>query len=89
LRISSLQIVDREHDNISCGANEIGELWLKTPSVMLGYVNNVEMTMNTIDNDGWLRTGDIGYFDCDRYLYITDRSKDMIKVRGWQVLHIL
>uniref|UniRef100_A0A5B6YTS5 4-coumarate--CoA ligase n=1 Tax=Davidia involucrata TaxID=16924 RepID=A0A5B6YTS5_DAVIN len=63
----------------------IGELWLRGPGVMKGYLNNVEATMMTIDKDGWLHTGDIVYFDQEGYLYIYDRLKEIIKYNGFQI----
>lgn len=64
---------------------EDGELWVKGPQVMKGYLNNPEATAATIVEDGWLRTGDIGHFDEDGYLYVTDRLKELIKYKGFQV----
>ncbi|XP_004512448.1 4-coumarate--CoA ligase-like 6 isoform X1 [Cicer arietinum] len=62
-----------------------GELWLRGPSIMRGYLNNEEATMSTIDEDGWLHTGDIVYFDQNGYLYLSDRLKDIIKFKGFQI----
>lgn len=63
----------------------IGELWLQGPSIMRGYLNNARETMSTIDDDGWLHTGDIVYFDEDGYLNICDRIKEIIKYKGFQI----
>ncbi|PNX95798.1 4-coumarate-CoA ligase 6-like protein [Trifolium pratense] len=62
-----------------------GELWLRGPSIMKGYLNNEEATMSTIDKDGWLHTGDIVHFDQDGYLHVSDRLKDIIKYKGFQI----
>ncbi|KAK1421216.1 hypothetical protein QVD17_23392 [Tagetes erecta] len=62
-----------------------GELWLKSPTVMKGYLGNEVATAATIDSDGWLRTGDLCYFDDDGCLYIVDRIKELIKHNGYQV----
>ncbi|KAG8375159.1 hypothetical protein BUALT_Bualt10G0071400 [Buddleja alternifolia] len=63
----------------------IGELWLHTPGNMKGYLSNIEATMNAIDKDGWLHTGDIVYFDQEGYLYVIDRLKEIIKYKGFQI----
>ncbi|KAI9072258.1 hypothetical protein K1719_045762 [Acacia pycnantha] len=62
-----------------------GELWLRGPSIMTGYLNNEEATMSTIDKDGWLHTGDVGWFDQDGYIHLSDRLKDIIKYKGYQI----
>ena len=62
-----------------------GELWVRGPQVMKGYLNNPKATAETITAEGWLRTGDIGHFDEDGYLYITDRLKELVKYKGFQV----
>lgn len=68
-----------------CGVDEEGELWIKSPQVMKGYLNNPEATANTITEDGWLKTGDVACFDADGYCYIRDRIKELIKVSGFAV----
>lgn len=58
--------------------NGIGEILFRGPNVMLGYYNMPEETAKSIDNEGWLHTGDLGYFDEDGWLYLTGRSKNVI-----------
>lgn len=62
-----------------------GELWLRGPTLMKGYVGDKEATAATFHPDGWLKTGDICYFDSDGFLYIVDRLKELIKYKGYQV----
>ncbi|KAI3900031.1 hypothetical protein MKW98_000931 [Papaver atlanticum] len=62
-----------------------GELWLRGPGVMKGYLNDAVATKLTVDEEGWLHTGDIAYFDLEFYLYILDRLKDTIKYKGFQI----
>lgn len=64
---------------------EPGELWARGPQVMPGYLANEEATATTIVDGGWLRTGDIATADADGWITITDRLKELIKVRGYQV----
>jgi acyl-CoA synthetase (AMP-forming)/AMP-acid ligase II len=64
---------------------EPGEVWVRGPFVMAGYFENPEATAETIDADGWLHTGDIGYVDADADFFIVDRVKELIKYKGLQV----
>ena len=67
------------------GVDAEGELCIKGPQVMMGYLNNPEATARTIDAEGWLHTGDIACFDASGQLFIRDRLKELIKVKGFQV----
>ena len=64
---------------------EEGELWVRGPQVMKGYLNNPEATRNTIDADGWLHTGDVAVLDEHDHVSIVDRVKELIKYKGFQV----
>lgn len=64
---------------------EEGELWVRGPQVMKGYHNNPAATMATLTPDGWLRTGDLAVVDDEGHVYIRDRLKELIKVKGFQV----
>jgi 4-coumarate--CoA ligase len=67
------------------GVDEDGELCIQGPQVMHGYLGNESATASTIDQDGWLHTGDIGHIDADGHLWIVDRLKELIKYSGFQV----
>ncbi len=64
---------------------ERGELWVRGPQVMTGYLNNPAATAETIDADGWLHTGDIAIIDEHSHMSIVDRMKELIKYKGFQV----
>lgn len=67
------------------GLSVPGELWVKGPNVMLGYLNNEQATADTIDADGYLHTGDMAQVDPTGCVYIVDRLKELIKYKGYQV----
>jgi acyl-CoA synthetase (AMP-forming)/AMP-acid ligase II len=75
------RIVDPEtgHD---VGLHQRGELWVRGPNVMAGYLDDAGATRNTIDPEGWLRTGDIAYVDQDGYFFVVDRLKELISTRA-------
>ncbi|XP_076896233.1 4-coumarate--CoA ligase-like 9 [Bidens hawaiensis] len=62
-----------------------GELWLRGPMIMKGYVRDNEATAATVDSEGWLKTGDLCYFDYDGFLFVVDRLKELIKYKAYQV----
>jgi 4-coumarate--CoA ligase len=64
---------------------QAGELWVKGPQVMKGYLNNEAATASTIDTGGWLHTGDVGVVDEQHHVSIVDRIKELIKYKGFQV----
>ncbi|CAL9185955.1 unnamed protein product, partial [Musa hybrid cultivar] len=61
------------------------ELWLKGPTVMKGYIGDQEATSLILDSEGWLRMGDLCYFDEDGFLFVVDRLKELIKYKGYQL----
>lgn len=66
-------------------AGQTGELWIKGPNVMMGYLNNPTATANSTTSDGYFKTGDVGYQDPAGNFWITDRVKELIKYKGFQV----
>lgn len=71
--------------NAELGPNEEGEIWIRGPQVMKGYLGNPQSTAEMIDDEGWLRSGDIGYADENGGLFVVDRLKELIKYKGRQV----
>lgn len=80
---SQTRIVDPA-TGANLGPGQEGEVWVRGPQVMLGYLNNPGATARTMHGD-WLKTGDLGLVDEDGYLFIKDRLKELIKVKGFQV----
>jgi len=83
IRGQQMQIAGPDGEPAAVGA--YGEIVIKGPNVMLGYLKNSEATAESI-RDGWLHTGDVGYVDDDGYFFIVDRSKDMI-IRGGENIY--
>jgi acyl-CoA synthetase (AMP-forming)/AMP-acid ligase II len=81
---TELRVVDPRTGR-DLGAGEPGELWVRGPQVMAGYLNNPAATAEMLDADGWLRTGDLGRVDDDGNVFIVDRLKELIKVSAHQV----
>lgn len=80
-----IKIVDQDASELATG--EIGEIWIRSPAVPLGYLNLPEATSETF-TEGWCHTGDVGYLDSDGFLYIVDRLKDII-IRGGENISCL
>ncbi|XP_047327333.1 4-coumarate:CoA ligase 1-like [Impatiens glandulifera] len=84
VRNAEMKIVDPD-SNVSLSRNQPGEIWIRGHQIMKGYLNDPIATQETIDSDGWLHTGDIGYIDENDEVFIIDRLKEMIKYSGFQV----
>ena len=67
------------------GPGQDGELWIRGPQIMKGYLNRPQDTASAIDSEGWYHTGDVGHVDDDGFFYIVDRTKELIKYKGLQV----
>lgn len=70
------------------GEGQEGEVCVRGPSIMLGYMGNPKATAEVLDAEGWLHTGDLGFFDQDNFIFLTDRIKDLMKVKGYQVMGV-
>ncbi len=83
--IDDVEVRVVDPDGFQCQAGEAGEVVIRGYNVMVGYLDDQEQTVEAIDNDGWLRSGDIGVMDNNGYLRITDRVKDMFINGGFNV----
>ncbi|KFB36727.1 luciferin 4-monooxygenase [Anopheles sinensis] len=81
---TQVKVIDPESGR-ALGPNERGELCFRGTQVMVGYVGDEKATRATIDSDGWLHSGDVGYYDKDGEFYVVDRLKELIKYKGYQV----
>jgi acyl-CoA synthetase (AMP-forming)/AMP-acid ligase II len=81
---TELRVVDPE-TGADLGPGEPGELWVRGPQTMAGYLHRTDATAAMIDADGWLRTGDLAVVDEDGQVFIVDRLKELIKVNAFQV----
>ncbi|MCL7045889.1 hypothetical protein MKW94_022808 [Papaver nudicaule] len=84
VRNAELKVIDIE-TGLTLGYNQSGEICVRGPQIMKGYLNNADATASTIDAEGWLHTGDIGYVDEDEEVFVIDRIKELIKFKVFQV----
>ncbi|KAM1019182.1 hypothetical protein ACFX14_040632 [Malus domestica] len=84
VRNAEMKIVDPDM-GASLPRNQAGKICIRGSQIMKGYLNDPKATERTVDNRGWLHTGDIGYIDGDDELFIVDRLKELIKYKGFQV----
>ncbi|MEZ5529012.1 MAG: AMP-binding protein [Porticoccaceae bacterium] len=85
IAVPQTELMITDDDGQPLAVNEHGELWVRGPQVMQGYLHFPEETANTLTDEGWLKTGDIASVDEDGFLRIHDRKKDMIIVSGFNV----
>lgn len=85
LPISATEVKICNNSGEELGVDEIGELWVRGPQVMLGYWQNPAETANVLTDQGWLKTGDMVRIDAQGFLYLVDRKKDLIIVSGFNV----
>ncbi|WP_037670002.1 4-coumarate--CoA ligase family protein [Streptomyces griseus] len=82
---TEMRIVSLDDPDNDLGIGESGEILIRGPQVMKGYLGRPDATAAMIDPDGWLHTGDVGHVDADNWLFVVDRVKELIKYKGFQV----
>ncbi|MFG2120797.1 4-coumarate--CoA ligase family protein [Streptomyces sp. NPDC048710] len=82
---TGMRIVSLDDPGKDLGPGEPGEILIRGPQVMKGYLGRPDATADMIDADGWVHTGDIGHVDDDGWLFVVDRVKELIKYKGFQV----
>ncbi|AWW38994.1 MULTISPECIES: 4-coumarate--CoA ligase family protein [Streptomyces] len=82
---TEMRIVSLDDPGKDLGVGEDGEILIRGPQVMKGYLGRPDATAAMIDPDGWLHTGDVGHVDGDGWLFVVDRVKELIKYKGFQV----
>ncbi|QEY63046.1 long-chain fatty acid--CoA ligase [Metapseudomonas lalkuanensis] len=80
-----MKIVTTDDSSRTLGIGESGELVVRGPTVMRGYLGNAEATSSSLLEGGWLRTGDVAQIDAEGYVHILDRLKDMIITAGYKI----
>lgn len=82
---TEMRILDLDGSGRELGTGEEGEIVIRGPQVMKGYLGRPDATAAMIDADGWVHTGDVGRVDDDGWLFVVDRVKELIKYKGFQV----
>lgn len=82
---TEMRIVSLTDPGKTLPADESGEILIRGPQIMKGYLGRPDATAAMIDADGWLHTGDVGHADSDGWLFVVDRVKELIKYKGFQV----
>lgn len=82
---TEMRIVSLDDPGKDLGVGEAGEILIRGPQIMKGYLGRPDATAALIDPDGWLHTGDVGHVDADGWLFVVDRVKELIKYKGFQV----
>ncbi|MGW0912233.1 4-coumarate--CoA ligase family protein [Streptomyces sp. NPDC002784] len=82
---TEMRIVSLDDPGKDLDVGEAGEILIRGPQVMKGYLKRPEDTAAMIDEEGWLHTGDVGRVDTDGWLFVVDRVKELIKYKGFQV----
>ncbi|MFK4112327.1 4-coumarate--CoA ligase family protein [Streptomyces sp. NPDC002176] len=82
---TEMRIVSLDDPGKDLGPGERGEILIRGPQIMKGYLGRPDATTALIDADGWLHTGDVGQVDYDGWLFVVDRVKELIKYKGFQV----
>ncbi|UXY28271.1 4-coumarate--CoA ligase family protein [Streptomyces sp. HUAS TT20] len=82
---TEMRVVSLDDPDKDVAGGEPGEILIRGPQVMKGYLGRPEATADMIDADGWLHTGDVGHVDADGWLFVVDRVKELIKYKGFQV----
>jgi long-chain acyl-CoA synthetase len=85
IRGVEMKLVDDEGNDVAMGGDDVGEIAIRGHNVMKGYWNKPEATAESIDSDGWFKTGDMARVDGDGYFFIVDRKKDLIIRGGYNV----